>query len=287
MAQRPISVVRIAAPLRTFAQRFAFVLLLGAAITIMIVGRTDPAVFDRTRMTVTDFFAPLLSAIAQPVATGAQIVSDVEAMFDLRAENERLRLENQRLLAWQSAARVMQAENTQLRKLLAYDPQDAATFTTARIVGDRGGAFLRSLLISEGTRAGIAKGQAAVTGEGLLGRVASVGERSARILQITDLNSRIPVVVEETRERAVLAGDNSADPKLVFFSANAFLKEGQRVVTSGHGDVFPPGIPVGIIQSVGENGVRVRPFATSDRLEFVRLVDYGKTGILKQEITAQ
>ena len=274
------TMMRIAVPLRSLAQRFAFVLLLASAVAIMLVGKADPLAFERARTEVTDFVTPLLDAVAQPVATGAKVIEEAEKLIALRAENAKLREENARLKQWQAAALNLQSENAQLRELLAYEPKDTVRYITARVVGDRGGAFLRSILINEGSFGGVEKGQAAITSDGLLGRVASVGENSSRVLLITDLNSRIPVMVQETRIRAVLAGDNSANPRLVFLSANAALQKGQRIVTSGHGDVFPPGLPVGIISEVGESGIRVRPFASEDRLRYIRLVDFGRDGIL-------
>jgi len=286
MALRPGAVTRIALPLRSFAQRFAFVLLLGGAVAIMAVGKSDPEAFEKARTAVTDTIAPLLDAASRPVATAAEVVEKVESLAHLQRENERLRQENARLKQWQAAALQLQSENRQLRGLLAYDPKDSVTYVTARVVGERGGAFVRSVLINEGAKGGVEKGQAAVLGDGLLGRVASVGDNSARVLLITDLNSRIPVMVEETRVRAVLAGDNSKSPRLLFVSANSALEVGQRVVTSGHGDVFPPGIPVGEVTEVGEHGVRVVPFASEDRLELIRLVDFGRDGILAGDVSA-
>jgi len=274
--------MRIAAPLRTLAQRGAFLMLLLSAGAIMLFGKADPELFERTRTQVTDLMAPVLTLLSQPIATGARVVAEAESLVDLREDNARLRMENARLLEWQATARRLAVENRELRELLAYRPDARARYVTARVIGDKGGAFLRSILINEGTAAGIQKGQAALTGEGLLGRVESVGQHSARVLLITDLNSRIPVVVESTRVRAILAGDNSALPRLEFLSANSQLEVGQRIVTSGHGDAFPPGIPVGVITSVGETGVRVEAFAESDRLEFLRVVDYGLRGILSE-----
>lgn len=280
MSKRTGPVMRIAAPLRTLAQRGAFLMLLMAAGAIMLFGKADPALFERTRTQVTDLMAPVLTVVSQPLATGARVITEVDSLIDLRADNAQLRMENARLLEWQATARRLAVENQELRELLAYRPDADARYVTARVIGDKGGAFLRSILINEGEAAGVKKGQAALTGEGLLGRVESVGQRSARVLLITDLNSRVPVVVESTRVRAILAGDNSAFPRLEFLSANSQLEVGQRIVTSGHGDAFPPGIPVGVIASVGETGVRVEAFAESDRLEFLRLVDYGLRGIL-------
>ncbi len=101
------------------------------------------------------------------------------------------------------------------------------------------------------------------------------------MLLITDINSRIPVVVEATRERAVLAGDNSSRPRLVFLPNDAEVAPGDRIVTSGHGGVFPPGLPVGAVASTGEEGIRVQPFADWDRMEYLRLADYEAPGLLR------
>ncbi len=272
--------MRIAAPLRTLAQRSAFALLLVGALGVMVVGKARPESFEQARIVVTDLVAPFLGAISQPVATASRLAADARSMMDLKAENDRLRRENERLKQWQAAARSLDVENRQLRGLLNYQPSDARRYRTARVIGDKGGAFLHSVLINEGAAAGVGRGQAAITGDGLIGRVASVGDRSARVLLITDINSRIPVVIEATRVRGVLAGDNSAQPRLTFTSANALLAPGQRIVTSGHGDVFPPGLPVGLVATVGEDGVRVAPFASANRMEYLQLVDYGREGVV-------
>jgi len=96
--------------------------------------------------------------------------------------------------------------------------------------------------------------------------------QSARVLLITDLNSRIPVVSEKGRVRAILSGDNSAQPKLAFLPPNARLNLGDRIVTSGHGGVFPAGLPVGTISSVDDGVISVSPFAEFDLLEYVRII---------------
>ena len=280
MKYRPGTVLKFTAPIKILAQRFAFLLLLGSSITIMAIGRADPAVFERARTAVTDFATPLLDALARPMATIANMVEEAGRLSDLRAENERLRIENDRLLEWQNIARQLESENIQLKELMAFVPDNSSHYVTVRVVGNTGGSFIRSLLVNAGTRAGVRKGQAAMTGTGLLGRVAEVGERSARVLLVTDLNSRIPVMVERSRDRAVLAGDNSEQPRLEYLTAAAQVRAGDRIVTSGYGGVFPPGLPVGSVVSVKEAGIRVQPFAEADRLEFVRLMDFGLNGVI-------
>lgn len=282
MRQRPEHILRITAPLRGLAHRFAYVFLLAAALGILLLGRADPLVFERARMTVTDVTAPVLDALSRPAITVSHVIGEMRELAVLRDENQILRAQNERLLQWQTAARTLMSENNQLRDLLGFVPDTEANSVTARVIGDSGGAFVRSLLVNAGKRDGVKKGQAAMVGHGLLGRVAEVGNRSARVLLINDLNSRIPVVIESSRERAVLAGDNSPTPRLLYLPITTSVKPGDRVVTSGYGGVFPPGLPVGLVNSVGEEGVRIAPYVNVAQLEYVRLMDFGLDGILNE-----
>jgi rod shape-determining protein MreC len=140
------------------------------------------------------------------------------------------------------------------------------------------------LIVLGGSRAGVAKGQAAVTGAGLAGRVLEVGERSARILLITDINARVPVVAERSRDQAVLAGRNSDLPEILYLSRDSDVKVGDRLVTSGQGGVFPAGLPVGEVISVTGGHVQVRPYVDFSRLENIRLIDYSLPGILLNDL---
>jgi len=148
------------------------------------------------------------------------------------------------------------------------------------VIGDQGGVFTRALLVNAGANDGLARGQAALSNEGLVGRVAEVGGRSARILLVTDINSRIPVVVGPRRDRAVLAGDNSLQASLVYLAADSAVRVGDPVTTSGYGGVLPAGLPVGVVSEVTEKAVRVRPLAEWAHLEFLRIVDYDLPGLL-------
>lgn len=280
MAKRgPGPEIRTAQPLRTLAQRLLFLAVLATAVALMILGRSDPEAFERARTTVTDAAAPILDTISRPVAAVDRAVQNVEELISLRDENARLRLEVERLKQWQSAARWLEIENARMRDLLAFERTDVERFVTGRVIG-AGGTFVRALLINVGTDDGAKKGQPAVTGDGLIGRVAEAGRRSARILLITDLNSRVPVRIENTAARAILAGDNTPFPRLIFGAAGGDLRPGDRVLTSGDGGAFPPGLPVGTILSVDDSGVRVQPHAAYERPELVRLMDFGLHGIL-------
>jgi rod shape-determining protein MreC len=162
-------------------------------------------------------------------------------------------------------------------------PDPKSTYVSARVIGDQVGAFVREVLIAAGARDGLLKGQAAMTGDGLAGRIAEVGQRSARVLLLTDINSRLPVLLERTRDRAILAGDNSNRPQLLYLKPRTELRVGDRVVTSGDGGVFPAGLPVGVVESIEDGVVSVAPFVDWDRMEYLRVVDYQLGGILTDQ----
>ena len=158
--------------------------------------------------------------------------------------------------------------------MLNFVPEKGTETAAARVIGDSGGVFAQSVLINAGVAAAVERGDAVVSDRGLVGRVAEAGRKSARVLLITDFNSRIPVVSEKNRVRGILFGDNSSAPRLAFLPTDNGLELGDRIVTSGHGHVFPAGFPVGTISSIEEGDIRVVPFVNFDRLEYVRIITH-------------
>lgn len=275
-----------AMPLGQWWSRFSSGLLLVFAFALLGVGQMKPDVTESVRIRIVDFFAPVIDAMARPSTTLNRVTAQARDLFDVHAENERLRAENARLLQWQSAVLATQSENRELRGLLNFKAEPASSSITARVIGDTGQPFVRSLIITAGRRDGVREGMAAMAGEGLVGRVIEVGEWSSRILLITDPSSRIPVMLvvapqgdaETGGDRGILAGEDTARPKLLYLPNDTGVTRGMRVVTSGHGGVFPPQIPVGIVHTAEHGVVTVAPVVDLGRINYVRLIDFSLAG---------
>ena len=274
---------RLSAPLSGLAQRFTFLGLVFFACSLLLIAKVDVALMERVRVQVTDSVAPIIDVMSRPMALVNETISTLKAIATVHERNELLKQDKERLLQWQSVARRLQAENQALRAQLNYVPGPQASYVSARVIADTGGAFAHSVLLNIGYQPGVHKGHAVVTGDGLVGRVEGVGSRATRVLLISDLNSRIPVLIETTRTRAILAGNNSNRPRLIHLAPGATVSPGDRIVTSGHGGVFPVGLPIGLVDAVNEGGISVLPFVQRDRLEYVRILDFGLKGIINDD----
>lgn len=267
--------IRFPSQLQATIHRTTLPVLVVVAGAIILLGRADGTVFDRMRTTIADTFAPALAALSRPIAAASDLLDRARGVFVIYQENRRLTEENRRLLQWQETALRLAADNRQLRGLVKAVPEAAVSYVSARIIANSGGAFVRSVMINAGRTEGLARGQVALSGGGLVGRLTEVGDRAARVLLITDLNSRIPVIVETTGANAVLAGDNSNRPRLFHPDMPDGIRIGDRIVTSGEGGVFPPGVAVGVVTAIDHGGPRVAPYAELSRLGSVLVADYG------------
>lgn len=259
--------------LRSLALRLTPAVLVLFSLTLMIFYKVDSLPVERLRVTVTDLVSPVLDAASRPFSVAADSFDGVRTMRELKAENIRLREDNIKLEKWYEAALKLQAENQSFRELLNVKADPTLVFVTARIISDPGGAFVKSVLLSVGTAQNVNKGNAVMSGHGLVGRVVEAGRQSSRVLLVTDLNSRIPVMVQNTRTRAILAGRNTDLLRLERLPIDSGLSIGQRVVTSGDGGQLPPDIPVGTIVDIGPEGVLVRPLAAIEKVTYVQVIN--------------
>ena len=265
---------RLSSPLQEFTHRVSLIFMLTLAAALLLLGRAETYVFDQARQVVTDVAAPLLELASRPVAATRRLVERTDEYAYVFDENEHLRDENAVLLEWKEKALRFEAKIARYEALLNVQVDPSISYVTGRVVGDKGGPFVETYIVNLGRDHGVSSGQAVVDSDGLIGRIVSTGDRASRILLLTDLNSRVPVVIEPTRYRAVLAGDNTPWPRVEYLPAGSGVAPGDRVVTSGHGGLMPAGLPVGVVIATDDGFLRVQTFSNRDRLDSVRVLQY-------------
>lgn len=275
--------IRLSIQTRQALAKLTLPVLIAASFGLMLLGKADAVLAERARMALSDSLVPLYAVLAQPLDRVRSTLADLGELWTLREENQRLRAENTQLRRWQAIALALDAENKRLKANLNWVPQPTPSYITAPVVADAGGVYAKAVLLAIGPHHAVHKGEIALDESGLVGRVTEVGARSARVLLITDINSRIPVVLGRSRAHAIMVGTNGPRPRLMYWPQDARPQEGERVVTSAEADVFPADLPVGTVHYTSSGVPEVQPAASLNRLEMVRIFDYGLHGILPPE----
>ncbi|WP_121093786.1 rod shape-determining protein MreC [Roseinatronobacter ekhonensis] len=239
---------------------------------VFLVWRIDSPRVERFRMAVIDRVVPSFDWALAPVTQVTALADDFRSYARIMEQNQQLRRELQQMRAWREAALQLEQRNAELLDLnqVRLDPQ--LTHVTGVVMADSGSPFRNSVLLNVGARDGVVDGWAVMDGLGLAGRISGVGNRTARVVLLTDSASRVPVVVQPSGQRAMLSGDNSAFPLLDFVEDPDDLRPGDRVVSSDDGGVFPAGLLVGEVVMSRDRRLRVRLAADYGRLEFLRVL---------------
>jgi rod shape-determining protein MreC len=265
---------RSAMPIREISNRISLVFMLTLAAALLLLGRAETYVFDRARQVVTDMAAPLLEIASRPVSAARRVIERTDEYAYVFDENERLRAENARLQAWKENALKLEAKVSRYEALLNVQVDPGINYVSGRVVSDNGGPFVDTVIVNVGRMQGAKSGDAVIDTDGVIGRIVSTGEEASRVLLLTDLNSRLPVVIEPGHYKAVLAGDNTNWPRLDYLLATSSVSPGDRVVTSGDGGLIPPGLPIGLVIQTSDGHLRVQSFANRERLDYVRVLKY-------------
>ncbi|MDB2324724.1 rod shape-determining protein MreC [Alphaproteobacteria bacterium] len=270
---------------RVRRQRTANVLLILLSFSLMFLGKADIAALRNARMGASDFMAPLMDIVSSPVRGIDTMVTGIRTVTSLRAENVRLEAENDLLKRWRRRAEILESENRQLRSVTGAVAPERRTPLTARAVTAPGGSFAHTVLIAVGYESGIRAGNPVVTADGLVGLVVDVGKSYARVLMISDINARIPVILASSSWPALAIGQNGVFLELAFLPEEAKPQIGELVLTSGHGGVLPAGLPVGRVNLVQDNFVRVQPAVDFRSLSYVSVLTGGIEGIDTRDLS--
>nr|TFG51663.1 MAG: rod shape-determining protein MreC [Hyphomicrobiales bacterium] len=255
-----------------------FILCMVFAAMVLVLGKVEASIFDNARAKFTDLSEPVLNAAYFPVAMVRRWVFGASEFFTVYDENVQLREEIELLRRWQDVALTLEHRLERYESLLNVVPDPKLPSVTARVIGQSNQPFSKTIILDAGTNQNVQRGQAVLDDRGLLGRVFVAGENTSWVLLLTDLNSRIPVVIRPSNRRAILSGTNSLSPTLQLDSPQPDLGAeqvhvGDRVSSTVDGGILPPDLPIGMI--IGdENGWRTALFADPDLSDYVRIVDY-------------
>lgn len=252
------------------------VLVAGAAAALMLIAdRRDAAHGDgygKVHGAFDSVLGPVNNVLAAPVRWLGQGSDFVGDYLNAAAENQKLKREISDLKAVRDENAALQNINHRYEALLNIRTEPPVKMVTARAVSESRGPFANARLIDTGAAKGVKLGNPVINEHGLVGRIVGAAGSVSRVLLLTDVASKTPVLVDRTDARAILAGDGSDNPKLQYLRGKDTIHEGDRILTSGDGGILPRGLPVGLAAKGLDGSWRVKLFSNEGSIDFVRVL---------------
>jgi rod shape-determining protein MreC len=252
-----------------------FLVVMIAAVAILLSDRResfDVDAYGQTRTATDKALAPVGDALAAPGRLTGQGIDGIRGYFFAVSENRRLKAELKEMRQWRDVAIALRDTNERYRTILGLRTDPPIPMVAARIVTDSRGPFANTRLANVGREKGVKPGNPVMSENGLVGRVVGVSDGVSRVLMLTDVASRTPVMIDRTNARAILTGDGGPNPRLEYLRRKELIRNGDRILTSGDGGVFPRGLPVGYAVKGLDGRWRVVLAADKAPVDYVRIL---------------
>lgn len=223
---------------------------------------------------------PVFSAGHEVSESLAGTVSNVKDFFFLYQENDQLKKQVEIFEKQVITLSEIEKENGRLRSLLEFKKKTPSRTVASQIIARDVTHLSNWALIDKGSRHGIKKDMPVVNEQGLVGKVVETGLETSRVILLTDIESKVSGLNQNTRDTGLIVGDGSPFLKMKFIDLDSGAKVGDEILSSGMGDVYPKGLPVGKIEFLGreKNGLhlyaRVKPAVSFSKIEEVLCLDY-------------
>jgi len=251
-------------------QRFSLFVLVILSVILIFAETIETRPLNKVRSFVKDVVYRSATIVSFPLKSVNNFAGFLENHLNLYSNYNELIKENNELKNNISKTDFLELENSQLRKLIDEQIESPSNLVSARVMIDKQSPYLNSFVINIGSNKGIKNGMAVLDGKNFIGRIVDVNFFSSRVLLVSDLNSKIPVLSEPSGSHAILSGHGTNEPTLEYLSKNNGIQDGDKIYTSGKEGIFTPGLVVGKAK-IEKNKIKVLLFADLDQITFVNI----------------
>ena len=266
-------VIRSAFLAKGTKQRFSLFVLIILSIIFLFVETIDTKPLNYLRSFIKDTIYRGSLVVSIPFKSFGNVAEYIDEHINLYSNYSELKIENDELKNNISKSDFLELENTQLRKLIEEQVSSSSNLVSARIMLDKQSPYLNSLIINIGSNKNIKNGMAVLDGKNFIGRIVDVNFFSSRVLLVSDLNSKIPIISEPSAHHAMLTGHGENALSLEYLPETHNIKDGDKIYTSGKEGIFSPGIPIGVVK-IENDIVAVSLFSELSQITFIN-VDLG------------
>jgi rod shape-determining protein MreC len=251
-----------------------FLQVLGLAMQVKRGGGTDAENTRLIRIWGVGAITPFERILVWTQNSTGNIWHNYFYLRGVRAENRQLKDQIEQMRLEQVRLSEDAAQARRLQTLLAFKEQFISRTVAAQVIGSSGSDLSRTVYIDKGENAGIKRDMAVMTSDGIVGKVLLVFPSVSQVLLISDQSSGVGAILEKTRLQGVLRGTANGEVVLERVMSDEQVPVGETVLTSGGDQIFPKGLPVGTVTTVGNGkdlflNIKIKPAANLSKLEEV------------------
>ena len=251
-------------------QRFSLLALVVLSIIFIFVETVETKPLNYIRSFIKDTIYRGSLVVSLPSKSFGGFTNFISEHVNVYSSYNELKKENEELKNNISKSDFLELENTQLRKLIEEQVSSPSNLLSARVMLDKQSPYLNSFVINSGSNKDIKKGMAVLDGKNFIGRIVDVNFFSSRVLLVSDLNSKIPVITEPSAHHGILRGHGKNKPTLEYLPENHNIQHGDKVYTSGKEGIFPTGIPIGEVK-IENDIIKVSLFSDLSQVSFINI----------------
>ena len=233
-----------------------------------------PTISHTVKMKILDYSGNIINSIYSPISTVNNSLSNISNIINTYNINNELIKENENLKIIANKIIVLQSENKELKKLLSISNEIKYKFITAKIISKSNLSFIRSSILMSGKKDNILLSSPVIYNNTLLGYINEVGFNSSRVLSLTDINVKAPAVILGKDIKVILAGNNSKYLDILNYLDISSLKSGDKVFTSGEGNMYPAGLYIGKVKIKLNGSFVVEPAENLNNLNYVQIINW-------------
>ena len=254
-------------------QRFSLIGLIFFSIGLIIFSKINLPFANYLNIGLNEIVYRSSFIVSFPEKKIYQFSTSIKEHYNLYNDYEKIKNELRQLKSQKLEFIFLKEENARLKKTI-----DEYIFNSnelvAKVLIDKNSPFLKSIIVNKGSKDNVKLGMAVLDGSYLVGKIVEVNYSTSRALIISDLNSKIPVSIEPGNIQSILSGTGKQNGKIEYVESEISIDDGSVVYTSGSGNIFKSGIPIGIFKKNVNELEEVKFFSKLTQLTFVKLVSF-------------
>ena len=259
---------------RTTNNKILTIISLTFASILLFTSYMYPNINYSIKIKIIDYSSHIINSIYTPINTFNKSIANIHNIYNTYNINNEIIKENKSLKIISNKMQLLYAENQELKKLLNLPNEISYKFVTTKIISKSNASFIRSVILMSGKKDNISIKSPVVDNNNLLGYISELGNNSSRVIALTDINTKIPAFVPNKNIKIIVSGNNSNFLEISNYLDISSLKSGDKVFSSGDGNMYPSGLFIGTIKIKLDGKIIVEPFSNLNDLNYVQVIDW-------------